>query len=66
MTYEAAVIYEPFSNSPPVSRAKDEKVVKPPQIPILRKRTSLGESENCFNASAETSPIRKQPSILTI
>jgi len=44
MTYEAAVIYEPFSISPPVSRAKDEKVVKPPQMPTLRKRTSRGES----------------------
>lgn len=66
MIYEAAVIYEPFSISPLVSRAKDENVVKPPQMPTLRKSTSLGDAENCFNASAATRPIRKLPNTFTI
>ena len=66
MTYAAAVSQTPFSIRPPVSRAKDEKVVNPPQIPTFRNSTSFGEDEKCFNASAAASPIRKQPVIFTI
>ena len=60
MTYKAAVSQAPFSIRPHVSRAKDENVVNPPQIPTFSNSTSFGEDENCFNASAAASPIRKQ------
>lgn len=44
-----------------VSKAKVEKVVKPPHNPVLIKSTSLGDSELFFNARDATSPITKQP-----
>ena len=48
-----------------VSKAKVEKVVKPPHNPVLTKSTSLGDSELFFNARDATSPITKQPKRLS-
>src|SRR5699024_10461669 len=56
-------MFPPLIRSP-VSRAKDENVVNPPQIPTFRNRTALGFSALFFSASAAIIPITKEPAIL--
>ena len=51
----------PVLMSVSVSKAKGEKVVKPPHKPVYIKSTVFGESELFFTARAAISPITKQP-----
>lgn len=59
--YKAAIPVCPFFKRFELSRAKVEKVVKPPQIPTFMKRTSFGFRLLDFNVRAVTSPITKHP-----
>lgn len=43
-----------------VSSAKVEKVVKPPQTPVFRSRSSLGEME-VLDAATTSIPIQNEP-----
>ena len=63
MTYSIAIPVLPFSSSPSVSRAKEENVVKPPQMPTFKKSTTLG-FKAFFAAKAATRPITKHPMTL--
>lgn len=48
-----------------ISSANDEKVVRPPQKPVMRKIFIVGEMTPLFSASEKNIPIKKQPTILT-
>ena len=63
MTYKDATPFCPFAISASVSSAKEENVVKPPQIPTFKNSTSLGLSE-FFAATAATRPMTKAPMTL--
>lgn len=54
----------PFCKSPAVSKAKVEKVVKPPQIPTLSIRISCGGMDLFLAARAVIRLIKKAPKIL--
>lgn len=55
--------WPPFTRSE-LSSAKDENVVKPPQIPAFKKRTNLGFADPFFAVSPAITPIRKAPAAL--
>jgi hypothetical protein len=44
-----------------VSKLKEEKVVKPPRIPMVRKILRDGSAMNLSSKIAINKPIRKQP-----
>ena len=52
-------------NSAIVSKLNDEKVVKPPRIPIVRNTRSEGSERNRSSMSVINKPIVKHPVILT-
>ena len=63
----AALNQSPVLTMANVSRVNDENVVKPPQIPTMRKRRRFSEipSRPPEMAKVPTKPIMKQPITLT-
>ena len=63
ITYSRAVaVFPPFIRSP-VSRAKDENVVKPPHIPTFKNSTTRGFRALFFKASPAIRPMIKEPNM---
>ena len=63
--YINAIKVFPFFIRSTLSKAKLEKVVNPPQIPVLRNNVRLWLWQFGFNAKATISPIKKQPKMFT-
>lgn len=51
---------------PSLSFMKVEKVVKPPQKPVVSNRRTCGVSQPCVEGNDEKKPISRQPRILTV
>lgn len=51
--------------NPIPSNVKAEKVVKPPQIPVIRKSFQFSFTAKDLKVSPQKKPISKQPTILT-
>lgn len=64
--YNALIVQFPLLPSTHMSFAKVEKVVKPPQKPVIRSKFSSGVIMWCFSIIPKNSPIRKQPKRLTM
>jgi hypothetical protein len=61
--YRDAVTIDPFASRSFVSRAKEENVVKPPQMPTFKNKVSFG-SIAFFVANDATIPMRNAPRML--
>ena len=64
--YRAKLRSSPLRNKWCFSKAKAEKVVKPPQKPVAKKRAPLDEKRLPLVVRPRTKPISKQPIILTM
>ena len=63
--YNKAMPNFPFCNSVRFSAEKEEKVVKPPQIPVAKKTFQLFKKDSSFILNASTMPIIKLPAMFT-
>lgn len=64
-TYKKDRIKCCFWNNKPNSWAKDEKVVKPPKNPVIKKYFALSDIDQCSFINSVITPIRKRPNTFT-